>query len=159
MIDSTIKIIPFDPKLSQQFYDLNIEWLERYFIIEDYDRAVLSQPQKYIIDKGGFIFFGLLNHNIIGTYAFMPLKNEPGFELTKMSVAPDYRGFKIGQQLLTHSIAFAKQQNFKKLLLYSSTKLENAIYLYRKFGFEEIVLEADSPYQRADIKMEYDLNV
>jgi ribosomal protein S18 acetylase RimI-like enzyme len=40
----------------------------------------------------------------------------------------------------------------KRIILYSNTKLETAIALYRKLGFKEIPL--DGPYKRSDIKME-----
>ena len=83
----------------------------------------------------------------------MPTEDKNVLELTKMAVLPEERGQKIGQQLLQHCIDFGKQQNLKALLLYSNTKLENAIYLYRKYGFKELDLEKDSPYVRSDIKM------
>ncbi len=65
----------------------------------------------------------------------------------------EVRGKKIGQKLLQYCIDFAKEKQLKGLLLYSNTKLKNAIYLYRKYGFKELELEKDNPYQRADIKM------
>ena len=39
----------FKTEYSSKFYDLNIEWLEKYFCVEDYDKEVLSKPEKYII--------------------------------------------------------------------------------------------------------------
>jgi GNAT superfamily N-acetyltransferase len=74
-----------------------------------------------------------------------------------MAVLPHQRGQKIGQQLLQYCIDFAKANSFKSLILYSATKLENAIYIYKKFGFIELELEKDSPYKRSDIKMELTL--
>ena len=75
------------------------------------------------------------------------------FELTKMAVSPATRGKGIGQKLMQHCIAFAKSQNWKGLLLYSNRILENAIHIYRKYGFKEIPVEPDSPYERSNIKM------
>ena len=74
-----------------------------------------------------------------------------------MAVASSLRGQKIGQQLLQHTIHFARQKGLDQLILYSNRKLENAIYLYRKYGFVEVPLEQPNPYERADIKMEIDL--
>ncbi|MFK7833463.1 MAG: GNAT family N-acetyltransferase [Winogradskyella sp.] len=148
-----ISIIDFDATHKQSFYDLNIEWLQTFFYVEAYDEAVLSQPETYIINKGGFIFFAMKDHKVVGTVALMPTEETGVLELTKMAVLPKERGQNIGQQLLQHCIDFAKSQNIKGLLLYSNTKLENAIYLYRKYGFEELKLERDNPYERADIKM------
>lgn len=148
-----IKIIDYRQEFSKNFYDLNIEWLQTFFYVEPYDEEVLSKPEIYIINKGGHIFFAEKNKQILGTVALMPTQTPGILELTKMAVLPEERGQKIGQQLLQHCIAFAKTQKLKGLLLYSNTKLENAIYLYRKYGFEELELEKDNPYERADIKM------
>jgi len=149
-----IEIIPFDIKYTQNFYDLNVEWLTTFFYVEPHDEEVLSQAQKYIIDNGGHIFFAKLGEEIVGTVALIKM-NENSFELSKMAVDPSYRGKKIGQQLLQYCIDFAQEQHFEKLLLYSNRKLENAIYLYKKYGFVEIPIETNNPYARGDIKMEF----
>lgn len=154
---TTLEIIDYNDIYSQDFYNLNIEWLKKYFVIESYDEEVLSKPDTYIIGKGGYIFFAKLNDEIVGTVALMPIEEKGTFELTKMAVSPKHRGFKIGQKLMQHCLDFAREQEFKRLLLYSSRKLENAIYIYRKYGFIEQPLEKNSPYQRSDIKMEYPL--
>ncbi|WP_040278501.1 GNAT family N-acetyltransferase [Psychroserpens damuponensis] len=148
------EIIPFDRTYSKNFYQLNIEWLKTYFYVEPFDEEVLSQPETYIINTGGHIFFARSGQTILGTVALMPTHNPLVFELTKMAVLPSQRGQKIGQRLLQHCIDFAKANNFESLMLYSATKLENAIYMYRKFGFVVLDLEKDSPYKRSDIKME-----
>ncbi|KAA5825647.1 GNAT family N-acetyltransferase [Algibacter amylolyticus] len=147
-------IIPFKNQYAKDFYTLNIEWLKTFFYVEPYDEEVLSNPEKYIINKGGHIFFAKANNAIIGTVALMPIENSDSFELTKMAVSPNYRGQKIGQQLMQHCINFAKQNNIPKLIIYSSRKLENAIYIYKKYGFKEIPVEPNCPYKRCDIKME-----
>lgn len=149
-----MKIIPFDTAYAKDFYDLNIEWLKTYFYVEPFDEEVLSKPDIYIISKGGYIFFARSNNAIVGTFALMPTEDALVLELTKMAVSPDARGQKIGQQLLTYCIQFAKERKLRALMLYSARKLENAIYIYRKFGFKELELEVNSPYERSDIKME-----
>ena len=122
-----VKISPFDIKYSKDFYALNTEWLKTYFYIEPYDQEVLSNPYKYIIAKGGFIFFAKHENQIVGTVALMPIQKEGTFELTKMAVSPEFRGQKIGQKLMQKCLDFAKEQAFNRLLLYSSRKLDNAI--------------------------------
>ena len=148
-----MKIDPFHSKYASAYYELNIEWLETYFYVEDYDKEVLSAPEKYIIQPGGHIFFIIEDDLVLGTVAL--LKSEEGvFELTKMAVLPNQRGRGIGQKLVQHCINFAEEEGFTRLLLYSNTVLKNAIYIYRKYGFIEIPVESDSPYDRSDIKME-----
>lgn len=147
-------IVDFDKQFTNDFYELNIEWLKTYFYVEPYDEEVLSKPEHYIIDKGGHIFFAKLNDTIVGTVALMPTNDYNVFELTKMAVSLSHRGYKIGQQLMQYCIDFARQHRFKSLMLYSNTKLENAIYIYRKYGFIDIPVEENSPYKRGNIKME-----
>ncbi|WP_347926130.1 bifunctional helix-turn-helix transcriptional regulator/GNAT family N-acetyltransferase [Pontimicrobium sp. SW4] len=149
-----IEITSFKKQYSKNFYELNIEWLQTFFYVEPLDEEVLSKPETYIINKGGHIFFAKLNNQIVGTVALMPIGENGLFELTKMAVSPEHRGLKIGQQLIQHCIDFAKSIGLPKLILYSNTVLENAIYIYRKYGFIEIPVEANSPYKRSDIKME-----
>jgi DNA-binding MarR family transcriptional regulator/GNAT superfamily N-acetyltransferase len=153
-INNPIKIVSFEAQYSIDFYNLNIEWLKTYFYVEPYDEEVLSKPNKYIVDKGGHILFAKQAEQILGTVALMPTEEDSVYELTKMAVSPESRGKKIGQMLMQHCIDFAKDNNFKSLILYSNTKLENAIYIYRKYGFIEIPVEPDCPYVRSDIKME-----
>lgn len=148
-----LKVVAFNPNFARDFHDLNIEWLQTYFYVEPYDKEVLSKPRAYIIDKGGEIFFILRNSTVVGTVALMPTADPEVMELTKMAVHPESRGQKIGQKLLQYCIDYGASQRYKALILYSNTILENAIHLYRKYGFKELALEKDNPYKRANIKM------
>lgn len=150
---SQLKIILYEEIYAKTFCQLNIEWLEAFFFVEDFDREVLSNPKKYIIEKGGYIFFLLENTEIIGTIALMK-KKEMIYELTKMAIVPEKRGKKMGQYLMDYCIEFAKNKNLIKLVLYSNTLLENAIHIYLKKGFKKIPVEKNCPYKRSNIKME-----
>ena len=70
-----------------------------------------------------------------------------------MAILPEFRGFKIGQQLIEYCIKFAKQEKWKSITLYSHKKLIPAINLYKKVGFVEVSLEKEVHYERANIKM------
>lgn len=147
-----IEIVPFKDKYTEHFYHLNHEWLNEYFYVEDYDRKVLKNCKKEIINKGGYIFFALYNSDVVGTLALSPRDNGI-FELNKMAVKKELRGRGIGNQLIDFIINFSKKKNFKSIILYSNTVLKNSIHLYTKFGFNEIE-NPDAPYERSDIKME-----
>ncbi|WP_158838418.1 bifunctional helix-turn-helix transcriptional regulator/GNAT family N-acetyltransferase [Polaribacter sp. L3A8] len=154
---ASVEITSYQKEYATYFYEFNIEWLKTYFYVEPYDEEVLSKPEKYIIDKGGFIFFAKVEDTIVGTVALMSIEDGT-FELTKMAVSPNYRGYKIGQQLIQHCITFSKEKGLDFLKLYSNKLLENAIYIYRKHGFIEVPIEKDSPYKRSDIKMILKIN-
>ena len=151
-----VEIVHFDEKYAQSFYTLNVEWLKTFFFVEPFDEEVLNNPEFHIIEKGGHIFFARIDEVIVGTVALMPTKDPKVYELTKMAVSPKHRGFKIGQQLIRYCIEFANSNNHTGLILYSNTQLENAIYIYRKYGFVDIPIEKNSPYIRSDIKMVLD---
>ena len=153
MLDTSI--IPFEEKYSNDFYNLNVEWLEKYFYVEPYDKKVLSNPKDFIIDKGGVIFFVKYNNEIVGTVAL--INQGSFFELSKMAVSPKHHGLKIGQQLMDYCINFAREQKWNSITLYSHRKLVPAITLYKKVGFVEVELEKESHYERSDIKMRLDL--
>lgn len=150
--NKTIEIIDFTNDLSEPIKLLNYEWLEKYFCIEDDDILSLSNPKKYIVDKGGFIYYAKFGNKIVGTASLLK-RNETIYELGKMAVTDSKKGLGIGNMLLEHCLYEAKQKQIKTLILYSNTTLKSALNLYRKFGFKEIELESGL-YARANIKME-----
>ena len=150
-MNNNIVIVSYEPQYVSSFKDLNVAWLEKYFVVEPYDAEVLSNLEKYILNKGGDIFFILENGVPKGTVALM--YNEYGeLEFTKMAVEESSKGKGFGNLLMQHCIDKAKQMGSENLILYSNTKLNLAISLYKKFGFEEIPVEK-SEYERCNIKM------
>ncbi len=151
-----IQIIPFDSAYSQDFAALNIAWLEKYFVVEPHDAALLEKCEDTIVKAGGYIFFAKYKEMIVGTFSLIKSK-EGVYELGKMAVLDTYQGRGIGQELLCFSIQYAKQNQWSKLFLYTGTILKNAIHIYQKHGFVAVPLEEDPPYQRSDYKMEMNL--
>lgn len=148
-----MKIVAFENQYAEAFRALNLAWLEKYFWVEPHDEEVLGKPEQYIIGPGGQIFFVLDNDQVLGTVALMKI-SEGVFELTKMAITPAAQGRKLGQLLMNHTLEYARNQGWKKLIIYSNRKLENAIHIYKKSGFVEIPIEENNPYARGDIKME-----
>ena len=146
------RIIPFSPALSDQFRDLNLDWLEQYFYVEPHDRDLLDHCEEVIINKGGYIFFYEEDGLISGTFALIKISDDI-FELGKMAVRKTMRGKGIGQKMLQFCLNFSQQEGWEKLILYSNTSLENSIHIYKKHGFLEVPIEANNPYARGNIKM------
>lgn len=147
-----LTIIDYSDDLKDYIRELNYEWLQKYFYLEKNDIVTLSNPKQEIIDNGGFIFYVKLYNDVVGTASLLKKSNSV-FELGKMAVNENSQGLGIGKKVLEHCISFAKQNGIKTLILYSNTKLEAAIYLYKKYGFNEIELESGL-YERANIKMQ-----
>jgi ribosomal protein S18 acetylase RimI-like enzyme len=150
-----VQIIDYSPDLQPHFEKINKEWVEKYFTMEPFDFEQLSNPQEIILNKGGAILFAKEGEEIIGTVGLT--KSADGtFEMVKMAVIPQAQGKKVGQLLAASILEKAKTMGAKKVVLYSNTKLEAALSLYRKFGFKETPPECGK-YGRCDIKMEIDL--
>jgi len=148
-----VDIINYHPKYTEDFARLNFEWLEKYFVVENYDEKLLLDPIKYVIEPGGEILLAFVDGNIVGTTALI-VRQGNTFELAKMAVTSGFQGFKIGQKLMYAAIDYSRRAGKKRIILDSNTKLEPAINLYRKVGFREIPCDPSSPYQRCNIRME-----
>lgn len=151
-----LTILPYQAKYATHFKNLNLAWIEEYFVVEQKDNELLKNCKASILDQGGYIFIGLWKNEPISCFAFLNQKSGV-FELGKMAVNKSHQGLHIGHQMLEFAIDFAKNKNWTKIQLYSSTKLGPALHIYRKYGFKEIPLEQNTVYARSDIKMELTL--
>ena len=156
MKQNEIQIVPFSEENKDFIKNLNYEWLEKYFSVEPSDEIQLNNPTSEIIDKGGYIFYAKVGTEIVGTVTLVKL-DEHTFELCKMAVTEDFQGEGIGKKLMVFSIDLAKILGFKQIILFSNTKLESAIGLYKKYGFVEMAFD-QSHYKRANIKMSKTIN-
>jgi len=149
----TVRIVEFQDQYSKAFAELNYEWISKYYTIEAHDREQLDNPRQCIIDRGGQIFFALIDDEVAGTVAMIRMNYEV-FELAKMAVSPRFQGYGIGDRLMEACIEFARQEGVPFVVLESNTKQFAAINLYRKFGFVEVPLDPNSQFARANIRME-----
>ena len=148
-----VSIVEYKESYADNFKALNIAWLNKFFEIEPVDEEVLSHPVKNIIDKGGNIFFAIIDGQPIACFALIKEHEEGVYELSKMAVSEVHQGKKIGNQLLEFCFEEAKRMGATKVILFSNTILKPAIHLYKKYGFTEINLDG-AVHKRANIKME-----
>lgn len=147
-----VSIVKHQDDYSHYFKSLNVEWLEKYFVVEPYDNEVLSNPDKYILQPGGEILYALVNNEVVGTVALIK-RGDDLFELSKMAVTEKYKGLRIGQKLMYACIHLAGEIGCNRLFLDSNRKLQPALTLYDKVGFKEIPTPKDTPYERCNIRM------
>ncbi|HUF02843.1 MAG TPA: bifunctional helix-turn-helix transcriptional regulator/GNAT family N-acetyltransferase [Aridibacter sp.] len=151
--DSAVSVKGYSDELAPEFARLNYQWIEEYYEVEEHDREQLDDPKSYIVDHGGEILFALIEEKVVGTVALIEMGNG-SFELAKMAVDSGYRGFGIGEKLMDASIEYSRNAGKERIILESNTKQIPAISLYKKAGFKEIPLAPDTPYKRANIRME-----
>lgn len=147
-----IEVIEYSDNYQPHFYQLNIEWLDKYNLTETHDLAILNKPRQTIIDTGGFIWLAKSGNEIVGSAALIN-EGHGLYELAKMAVAPASRGQGISNILLETCIKKAKEMGAVKLLLFSNHQLKAALSLYEKYGFTYVAV-TNSPFNTADIKME-----
>lgn len=148
-----VTIVAYEPKYAQAFAELNYEWLEKYFVVEPYDRQVLDAPEEHIMAPGGEILLALVNGRAIGTVALIK-RADREYEVSKMAVTEQYKGLRIGQKLMYACIDFARKMGSTRIWLDSNRKLTPALNLYKKVGFKEIPVPAVTHYERGNIRME-----
>jgi DNA-binding MarR family transcriptional regulator/predicted GNAT family N-acyltransferase len=150
-----VQVVPFEPALSEHFRRLNQQWLERYFRVEDVDRALFADPEGMVLAQGGAIFFALYAGEVVGTCALIH-EGEGVYELSKMGVDENYRGLGAGRALLDAAIADYRARGGKELFLESNSKLTKALGMYQRAGFVlQPALRPGSHYERADVYMVY----
>ncbi len=144
----------------QAFIDLNLDWIEESFSVEQSDRDQLERPEISILGAGGQIMVAELDGDVVGTGAILPTHHHPAddrkwLEIVKMSARRDLRGKGIGQAILEALIGQAKEMGADAIWLETNSDLTAAIGLYEKCDFRH--LEQDelwpTPYARCNVQM------
>src|SRR5258706_114072 len=145
---SRVQIVEYKPEYKNSFIQLNYEWLNKYFHIESEDKKILNNPEKNILKNGGYIFFGELDNEIVGTTALIN-HGKRTYELAKMAVTEKAQGRQIGRKLALTAIERAKQKKAKTIFLETNRRLLSAMSLYLSLGFEQVRYAEPSKYERA----------
>ncbi len=87
--------------------------------MEKLDHNFLNDPYKYIISKGGHLYFAILNNEVVGTCALYKLEKNK-YELIRMAASPPFQGKGIGKKLLSYVIEQAKKIKAKEIVLETS---------------------------------------
>jgi putative acetyltransferase len=151
-------VVRYREELRAAFEQLNRDWIEKYFVLEEADRAVFADPAGHIVVPGGEIFFVLEGTAVLGTCAVIRHSSEE-CEIAKMAVAASARGRGLGDLLMAAAIEFARDIGVRRVAIVSNTLLAPALQLYRKHGFVEVPLGNDSRYRRANIRLERKLAI
>jgi len=151
-----VSVVRYTDEYRNDFERLNLEWIERYFEVEQPDRVSLSDPLNEIVRPGGEIFFVLEGDEVKGTCALIRHSAED-YELAKMAVTPGAQGRGFGNLLIEAIIDDAKHKGARRIFLLSNTILTPAIKLYEKYGFRTTRLGPHPEYKRANIEMMLEL--
>ena len=97
----------------------------------------LSDLDKFYFSKGGYFEVCEMNNQIVGTWGLFPVAHRT-CELRKMYLLPNYRGLGLGKQMIERALAKGRELNFTRMELETASVLNEAISLYKSYGFRPI---------------------
>lgn len=143
----------FRPGDEAAFRDINLEWIERFFVVEAKDREVLGDPHKHILDPGGAILLAVEGETPVGVVSLVVMGGG-SVELAKMGVRPEAQGKGAGRMLVAAAIDTARAMGMRRVYIETNSVLGAALKLYRDAGFAPLKVREPSPYARADVQLE-----
>src|SRR5918997_7102818 len=99
MTEAGTVLVRYREELRDAFEQLNRDWIESYFVLEDVDRAIFADPAGSIVERGGQVFFAVEGEAVLGTCAVLRL-SATECEIAKMAVSPPARGRGLGDMLM-----------------------------------------------------------
>lgn len=133
-----MKIVKYTPERRQDFVDLNVWWIEKYFgAVEQADRDEFDHVEDEIA-KGGMAID----------------RGEGEWEIAKLGSAPDrpHKGY--GKAVFEACVDWAEQHGAKRIYMLTNSSLSTAIHIYESHGFQRVFLEDYGGYARGDYALE-----
>jgi len=127
---------------------------QKYLDIQNYDEEVNHLEIKYGAPSGR-LYLALCDGKAAGCIGLKKI-DKINCEMKRLYVRPEFRGNKLGEQLIQKIITDAREIGYTYMLLDTLPFLESAIYMYKKFGFYEVECYNDSPLSTS-IFMKLDL--
>jgi len=105
----------------------------------------LNHPLKKYGFPDGDLILAYWNDEVAGCIALTKMKDAEVCEMKRLYVKPEFRKNKIGRILIEELLGSAKERNYKRMRLDTFSKLESAVHLYKKYGFENISSYYNNP--------------
>jgi putative acetyltransferase len=115
---------------------------------QNFDQEVNDLPGNYAPPLGRLLL-AIEGEQIAGCIALRSL-NDGACEMKRLYVRPEFRGHGLGKKLVTTLIDAAREIGYERMLLDTLPgKMDEAIALYRSFGFREVAPYYHSPVEGA----------
>ncbi len=117
--------------------------LDENLCFQSFDDEVRDPLKKYA-SPTGVLLLAYWNNAVAGCIALKDIGD--GFcEMKRLYVKPSFRKHKIGEALTRYLIEAAKNIGYNSMKLDTLQKLQPAIHLYKKLGFEETTAYYPNP--------------
>ena len=127
---------------------------QEYLTIQNYDEELNHLENKYGLPNGR-LYLAYYDNELAGCIGLKKIDDE-NCEMKRLYVRPKFRGKHIGDFLVKNIIKDAKEIGYSYMLLDTLPFLQNAIHMYKKYGFYEISSYNNSPMDTS-IYMKLDL--
>ena len=111
---------------------------------QSFDSEIDNPLYKYSAPTGA-LFIATYNAIPVGCIALQPLLEAQTCEMKRLYVDPEYRKFGIGNALVKALLQEAKTMDYTLMKLDTLERLQAAIKLYQKFGFDTVNVYYDNP--------------
>lgn len=154
--ESPFRIIPVEtPEHLEAVKSLFIDYTQYLGIdlsYQGFDSELQSLPGNYSEPWGALLLAFSSDGSIpLGCIALRPLNQSNDeqrcCEMKRLYVSPQARGMGLGRALVNSVIQKAKDRGYREIRLDTLPFMEDAIQMYRRFGFVEIPSYYDSPIQ------------
>lgn len=113
-------------------------WLEFELCFQGFEEELRTLPGKYALPDGRLLL-AMWNGEIAGIGALRPLKEARVCEMKRLYVRAQFRGHSIGLSLAERLIQDAAEIGYERMRLDTVPgKMDSAIAMYRRLGFEPI---------------------
>lgn len=113
-------------------------WLEFELCFQGFEEELRTLPGKYAMPQGRLLL-GMWNGEVAGIGALRPMAENGVCEMKRLYVRPQYRGHSIGLSLAERLIEDAAEIGYERMRLDTVPgKMDSAIAMYRRLGFESI---------------------
>lgn len=121
-----------------------LEELNEDLCFQSFDTEIGNPLYKYSAPTGA-LFIAFYNDVPVGCIALQPLQEVQTCEMKRLYVVPDYRKLGVGDALVKILLQEAQSLGYTTMKLDTLERLQAAIQLYQKFGFETVTAYYDNP--------------
>ncbi|MGD9588681.1 MAG: GNAT family N-acetyltransferase [Pyrinomonadaceae bacterium] len=120
------------------------EWLGLDLCFQGFEEELSTLPGRYRSPEGR-LYLALVEGEAAGCVALRRF-GDGICEMKRLYVRPGFRGLRLGASLVELLISTARGIGYSRLLLDTyPPKMEQAVRMYRSFGFEEVGPYYDNP--------------
>ncbi len=121
-----------------------LQELNEDLCFQSFDSEIDNPLYKYSAPTGA-LFMATYHAIPVGCIALQPLPEVGTCEMKRLYVDPEYRKLGIGDTLVKALLQEAKALDYTLMKLDTLERLQAAIQLYQKFGFETVTAYYDNP--------------